>query len=84
MARRERLLTAVEANPGNVRFAQLQAVLEAYGFEAHATSGSHVVFRHPDLRLHISIAKPSRGSVKVAYVRAAVRLVHELVEQRDA
>jgi predicted RNA binding protein YcfA (HicA-like mRNA interferase family) len=49
MTQREKLVDKFLKNPSSIRYAQLRAVLEHYGFIEISAKGSHVKFKHPKL-----------------------------------
>ena len=55
MATRDKRIGAMRRNPRNVRFAELQTALEDHGFVGKPGKGDHWVFRHPDLREHVTV-----------------------------
>jgi predicted RNA binding protein YcfA (HicA-like mRNA interferase family) len=58
----------------NVAFADMQALIEAYGFELRRVSGSHHIFGHPDLPELINIQEV-RGQAKPYQIRQFLRVV---------
>lgn len=55
MATRDKRVEAMRRNSRNVCFAELQTVLEDYGFVGTPGMGDHWIFRHPGLRLNLSV-----------------------------
>lgn len=41
----------------NIRFTEIESLLRRLGFSETSRGSSHVVFRHPNLKEHISIKK---------------------------
>ena len=50
-----KLLRRILDNPANVRFADFTHLVTAFGFELIRTSGSHHIFKHPDIPELINI-----------------------------
>jgi predicted RNA binding protein YcfA (HicA-like mRNA interferase family) len=69
----------------NVRFSDACALLEAFGFRLVRVSGSHHIFRHPDLREAINIQNV-RGEAKPYQLKQIMRLVerYNLVLEDEA
>jgi len=51
MAKREKLLDRIRNNPRGTRFADLQRLLRASGFELQRVVGSHHIYRHATGRM---------------------------------
>lgn len=47
--KKKRLLQKILAGMNNVRFQDLQKLVEAYGFKLDRINGSHHIYEHPDL-----------------------------------
>lgn len=45
--KKEKLLRRIVDNPRNVRFAEIQAIAEWFGFRLDRVSGSHHIYVHP-------------------------------------
>ena len=81
MARGDKTLASMRANPRDWRIASLEAVAVAAGVNVRKPGGSHVVFEHPDLQEALSV--PARRPIKPIYVQRfvhfidAVRVAHE-------
>ena len=58
----------------NVSFADMQRLVEAFGFELRRTSGSHHVFVHPNISELLNLQEV-RGQAKPYQIRQFVRLV---------
>jgi predicted RNA binding protein YcfA (HicA-like mRNA interferase family) len=84
MAKLEKLLKRVRNNPKTVSFADLQTLLEGFGFELRNVTGSHYTFRvwigGKKQRLVIPFKKPY---VLQVYVREALRLIEEIEKEGD-
>ena len=74
MARSEKLLAKMKANPLDWRIESLKTVAEAHELQWREPSGSHTVFRHPNgAKLSVS----AKRQIKPIYVKKFVKLVEE-------
>jgi hypothetical protein len=71
MARGDKTLAAMRANPRDWRIASLGAVAASAGVNVRKPGGSHVVFEHSDIVEAISV--PARRPIKPIYVQRFVR-----------
>jgi predicted RNA binding protein YcfA (HicA-like mRNA interferase family) len=78
MAKKNKALDRIRNNPKNVRFEDLQAILEGFGFTIRHRSGSHAVFFYGKHILVIPFRKPF---VKVVYVRLALAAIDEILAE---
>lgn len=77
MASIEKILTAMRANPKNVRYTDLHKVCEHYFGPARTTGGSHAVFRTPwpgDPRVNI---QNDQGKAKPYQVRQVLTAIEK-------
>ena len=77
MASVERILTAMRANPKNVRYTDLHKVCEHYFGAPRTTGGSHAVFRTPwpgDPRVNI---QNDHGQAKAYQVRQVITAIEK-------
>ena len=58
----------------NVRFADLVALVEAFGFRLSRVSGSHPIFVHPDIPELLNLQEVG-GQAKPYQIRQRLRLV---------
>jgi hypothetical protein len=58
----------------NVAFADLQGLVEGFGFELRRVSGSHHIYVHPEVRELLNL-QDVRGQAKHYQVRQVMRLV---------
>lgn len=58
----------------NVRFADFERIVEAFGFEARRQDGSHCIFAHPDIPELLNLQNAG-GQAKPYQVRQFLRLV---------
>jgi predicted RNA binding protein YcfA (HicA-like mRNA interferase family) len=69
-----KILAKVLASPGNVRFAEMQRLLDAFGFRLLRVSGSHHIYARPGLREQINL-QDVRGKAKPYQIRQFLKLV---------
>ena len=74
MARSEKLLTQMKANPLDWRIESLKTVAESFGLQWREPSGSHTVFRHPN---GAKLSVPAKRPIKPIYVKKFDKLVEE-------
>ena len=78
-----KLLAQMNAEPANVKFADLQKVCIHYFGQPRFASGSHVVFKMPwmgDPRVNI---QNFQGKAKPYQVRQALSAIHKLLKQNE-
>ena len=73
MARADKTLADMRANPRDWRITRLEAVAAAFGVNVRKPGGSHVVFEHPAVAEALSV--PARRPIKPIHVRRFVRLI---------
>lgn len=73
MARGDKTLDALRANPRDWRIAQLETVAKRYDVNVRKPGGSHVVFEHPAVVQALSV--PARRPIKPIYVQRFVRMI---------
>jgi len=83
MARGDKTLASMRANPRDWRIASLEAVAAASGVNVRKSGGSHVVFEHPGLQEALSV--PARRPIKAIYVQRFVRFIDSVrgANERD-
>jgi predicted RNA binding protein YcfA (HicA-like mRNA interferase family) len=64
----------IVAGSRDVRFRDFEQLLRAFGFELDRQSGSHRIYRHPELRVRINI-QPEGGKAKLYQIRQLLELV---------
>ena len=74
MARWEKTLAQMKANPRDWRIENLKSVADAHGIVYRQPGGSHVIFRHANGAM---LSVPARRPIKPVYVKKFVRLVEE-------
>ena len=60
----------------NVAFDDFRRLVEAFGFEAMRTAGSHTVFAHPEVDEQLNL-QPHRGEAKPYQIRQFLALVEQ-------
>ena len=81
MASIDKLREQMRREPGNVRFAELMKVCEAFFGKARQTSGSHAIYKTPwpgDPRVNIQNDKGRAKAYQVRQVLAAIDKLKEL------
>jgi predicted RNA binding protein YcfA (HicA-like mRNA interferase family) len=72
MNRLERLRRRIANSPKNVRFADLDNLLQSYGFEGRPGKGSHYYYRRGSQRIVVPFRRPY---VLPIYVRLALKAI---------
>jgi predicted RNA binding protein YcfA (HicA-like mRNA interferase family) len=72
--KKSKLLQKALTSPRNVRFKEMVALVEAFGFRLSRVKGSHHIFVHPDVRELINIQDVG-GQAKPYQVRQLLKLV---------
>ena len=73
MARADKTLDRMRANPRDWRIGRLEAVAAAHGINIRRSGGRHVVFEHPAVAEAVSV--PARRPIKPVYIRRFVALI---------
>lgn len=60
----------------NVGFKDFRRLVEAFGFQRMRTSGSHVVYSHPDVAENLNL-QPHRDEAKPYQIRQFLALVEQ-------
>ncbi len=71
-----KVLEEILGGSRNVRFADMQALVEAFGFTLTRVSGSHHIFAHPDVRELVNLQEVG-GQAKPYQIRQFLKLVEE-------
>ena len=74
MSKLSKIINQLLANPPEVRFEDLQYVLEAFGFQAKRAKGSHHTFANRQGQV-LTIPKKGGQKVKRVYIKRAVDLL---------
>lgn len=77
MTQKQKLVETFLNNPSSLKFKQLAAVLEHFGFIVIQAKGSHVKFKHPKLSTDL-IIPIHNGDCKDFYKREALKRVNEI------
>jgi predicted RNA binding protein YcfA (HicA-like mRNA interferase family) len=72
--KRRKLLQKALFSPQNVRFGEMVALAEAFGFRLSRVKGSHHIFVHPQVRELINLQDVD-GKAKPYQIRQFLRLV---------
>lgn len=78
MTQKEKLVDKFLQSPASIRYAQLVALLEHYGFEKVDAKGSHVKFKHPRLTSDL-IIPVHNNECKDFYKQQAKKLIEKLI-----
>ena len=79
MSKWDKLILRIKSLDKNMRFEELQKVLEAYGYEMSSSGGSHCSFRKEGAR---TVTIPKHRVVKLFYV-AIVKEIVEMEEKKN-
>ncbi len=77
MTQKQKLVETFLNSPSSLKFKQLAAVLEHFGFIVIQAKGSHVKFKHPKLSTDL-IIPIHNGDCKDFYKREALKRVNEI------
>ena len=80
LARADKTLEEMRANPRDRRIASLEAVAASFGVNRRKPGGSHVIFEHQAVAEALSV--PARRAIKPIQVRRFVRLI-DIVRGED-
>ena len=72
--KKRRLLLKALASPANMRFGDMTALVEAFGFRLSRTCGSHHIYAHPAVNELVNLQNVG-GQAKPYQVRQFLRLV---------
>lgn len=75
MAKPRKILDKILAGSMNIRFRELQSLLEALGFSLKRISGSHHIYEHPSLPQSVSIQPDKNQQAKPYQCRQLVKLI---------
>jgi hypothetical protein len=73
---KRKLLQKVLAGAANIRFGDVVALVEAFGFEQARVTGSHHLFVHPNIPQPLNLQK-RKGKAKPYQVRQFLMLVEQ-------
>ena len=77
MAKASKILLKVLAGSKNIRFGDLQVLLEGLGFRLKRISGSHHVYRHSKIPQSVSVQPDNNQQAKPYQLRQLVKLIDE-------
>jgi predicted RNA binding protein YcfA (HicA-like mRNA interferase family) len=77
MAKASKILAKVLAGSKNIRFGDLQILLEGLGFRLRRISGSHHIYRHPDLTQSVSVQPDNNRQAKPYQLQQLVKLIEQ-------
>jgi len=83
MSKRKKRLDRIRQNPNNVSLEDLRLVLEDYGFEYKQTVGSHYTYTVNIGGQRKLFVVPYRRPVKPIYVRRALKLIDQIIEEQS-
>ncbi|MBK8137892.1 MAG: type II toxin-antitoxin system HicA family toxin [Chloroflexi bacterium] len=76
MVKRRKLLVKATTSR-NLRFDELTALVDGFGFILKRISGSHHIYKHPDVPEILSLQPDKNGQAKPYQVRTLLRMVEE-------
>ncbi len=71
-----KVLAKILGSSRNVRFADMQGLVEAFGFTLARVSGSHHIFSHPNIPQLVNLQEVG-GQAKPYQIRQFLKLVEE-------
>ena len=71
---KRRILKKALSGSGNIRFAEMVALVEAFGYHLARVSGSHHIFVHPDVPALLNLQEVG-GRAKPYQIRQFLRLI---------
>lgn len=71
---KKKLLQRIVNRPNNVRFDDLKAVVEAFGFRISRISGSHYIYVHPQVNELINL-QDVKGQAKPYQIKQLLELI---------
>jgi predicted RNA binding protein YcfA (HicA-like mRNA interferase family) len=69
-----KILAKILASPANIRFSEVQRLVEAFGFRLLRISGSHHIYGRPGLAEQINLQEV-HGKAKAYQIRQFLKLV---------
>ncbi len=64
-----RILAKARHNTEDIRFTDAVALAEALGYRHDRTRGSHRIYLHPDIPLHLTLVMGKEGKAKAYQIR---------------
>jgi hypothetical protein len=80
MTKKDKLFKRILNNPADVRFQEIQKLLEQYEFGLERVTGDHYIFRKPGFR---PISVPYTMPVRSYIVREVIKIVNEIIDLED-
>jgi predicted RNA binding protein YcfA (HicA-like mRNA interferase family) len=80
MSKKDKLLRRILDNPTNVRFQELQKLLDQYGFILERVTGDHYIYKKPGFR---PISVPFTHPVKSYVVREVIKIIRNFIDPED-
>lgn len=77
MVKPSKLLKKILSGSKNIRFDEFVALLGAFGFTLDRISGSHHIFKHPDVPQRISAQPGKNGQAKPYQIQQFVKLIEK-------
>jgi predicted RNA binding protein YcfA (HicA-like mRNA interferase family) len=77
MVKKRKLLARIISGSKNIRFAEFTALFEAFGFILKRISGSHHIYKHPDVPDLLSVQPDSKDQAKPYQIKQFLKLVEE-------
>jgi predicted RNA binding protein YcfA (HicA-like mRNA interferase family) len=74
MVNKQKLLQKILSGSKDIRFSEMVALVEAFGFRLSRVKGSHHIFVHPHVRELVNIQEV-KGKAKPYQIRQFLRLV---------
>ncbi len=84
MTKKDKRIQRLFQNPRQIRFAELDAVLEEYGYERRQSGkgSSHYVYSHPDVDILVVVVSHGKNDILPEYqVKKAIKSLRKLMEE---
>jgi predicted RNA binding protein YcfA (HicA-like mRNA interferase family) len=83
MTKKRKILEKILAGSKNVKFDEFTILLEAFGFELRRISGSHHIYRHPDVPEVLSVQPDKNNQVKPYQMKKLLKMIEDYDLQLD-
>jgi predicted RNA binding protein YcfA (HicA-like mRNA interferase family) len=77
MVKKRKLFQKILSGSKNIRFDDLITVIQAFGFIYKRTSGSHQVYKHPNVPEVLSLQPTKDGKIKTYQLRQFLAMIEE-------
>ena len=78
MSKKQKLFARILNNQKNVRFSELITLIEAFDFQLDRISGSHRVYKHPNVENAFLVLQPDKsGQAKPYQIKQFLALIEE-------